>query len=155
MTAKFTVLGNTTLTSASQTVTFSSIPAVHKDLTLAIEGIPSTAADLQLNFNGDVGNNYFYVILEGNVAVGARSAAANPPNISLAYVTGKFSANVDIMDYSSTDKEKSTLSRAGDLDRVNVTLGRRANTAAITSMVIKISTGTFNAGSTFKLLGVN
>lgn len=70
-------------------------------------------------------------------------------------------ATINIMDYSATDKHKTTLIRngkqGGSNDGVEAIAGRWANTAAITSLEIFSITGggiTFSAGSTFALYGI-
>ena len=62
---------------------------------------------------------------------------------------------VQIMDYSATDKHKSVLLRHSDSARQAAAYAARwANTAAITSMVLAPSSGTFSSGSSFALYGM-
>ena len=150
-TPTYTLIDSVTLASSASSVTFSGISATGKgDLVLVVDATPSTAAGLSLRFNGDTGNNFYYVLLEG-ISSGPRSAATYAPDISIGYVTTKFNATATVMDYSATDKHKSTLSRSGEADRVNATAGRWANTAAVTTLLVFLTSGTFNVGATFHL----
>jgi hypothetical protein len=61
----------------------------------------------------------------------------------------------NIMDYSATDKHKSTLSRSGQGNGwVFASSGRWANTAAITSLQIIEPSQTITSGTTLSLYGV-
>ena len=62
---------------------------------------------------------------------------------------------IDFFDYSATDKHKSALSRLSDAGAsVSMSANRWASTAAITSITMTASTGTFSAGATFHLYGI-
>lgn len=161
MTAKYTVLGNTTLATASSSVTFSSIPGGYKDLVLIV----STKADVggqqpYLRLNGDSGSNYGQVFMEGN----GSSASSNTYAVTSLYLSYSLGISndtefntmlINIMDYSATDKHKTVLTRAGIYEYgVNSMAGRWASTSAVTSLTFT-GNGTSAAGSTFRLLGVN
>jgi len=68
-------------------------------------------------------------------------------------------AQGSIMDYSATDKHKSTLIRSrssrdnGDTD-TTAGAGRWANTNAVNQIKFYLTSGSFAAGSTFSLYGV-
>jgi hypothetical protein len=63
-----------------------------------------------------------------------------------------------IMDYSATDKHKTSLSRGNALGQANVSViayaSRWANTNAITSLTVLLESGSFLTGSTLSLYGV-
>jgi hypothetical protein len=166
MTAKFTVLGNTTLATASASVTFSSIPGGYKDLVLVVTGTKTVSgvAGLRVQANSDTGNNYRVVNMEGD-GTSASSATSSPND----YIEGSnsrtfstvsvASASVVIFDFSATNKHKSVLSRSSRADGTEgyayASCSRWASTSAITSLLAYSSSGNFAAGSTFRLLGVN
>jgi hypothetical protein len=68
-------------------------------------------------------------------------------------------AQGSIMDYSATDKHKSTLIRSrssrdnGDTD-TTAGAGRWANTAAVNSLRFYLTGGSFAAGSNFQIYGI-
>tara|TARA_R110000782_G_scaffold56170_1_gene117936 strand:- start:536 stop:1018 length:483 start_codon:yes stop_codon:yes gene_type:complete len=160
MTAKFTVLGNTTLATASSTVTFSSIPGGHKDLVLVLESLSASGSNLPIvRLNNDSGSNYTYVSARGS----GSSASSNSGTDSGIYSPGmngsstdKQLSKIEIFDYSATDKHKTVLLRSGQIGEGTVMSAFRwADTSAITSLVVQSLNNNFAAGSTFRLLGVN
>jgi hypothetical protein len=158
MTAKFTVLGNTTLATASASVTFSSIPGGYKDLVLVIEVLAS-GGDLNplTRLNGDSGSNYSAVSMDGNGSV-TGSYSYTDTNIAGvgATTTSRVLNTIDIMDYSATNKHKSVLLRSNRASASAWASALRwANTSAVTSVSVTASANSFAAGSTFRLLGVN
>ena len=161
MTAKYTVLGNTTLATASASVTFSSIPGGYKDLVLVATITSNVTTDIDFRFNGSSASVYSQVIMSGN---GSSTFSPSGSNTYLrpTYYGGATAAvgnNVimQIMDYSATNKHKTILSRTSNAnDGVDAAAGRFAVTDAITSIeVFNISGRIWQIGSTFRLLGVN
>lgn len=153
-TPTYDLIASSVLGSAAATVSFSSISGSYRDLILVVDGTPSTSASLYLRFNSDSGSNYNYVLMEGHPTLGARSAATTGTDLSIGFVTAKFSSQTSIQDYSVTDKHKSVLSRTGESDRTTATAGRWANTSAITTILVGVGSGTFNTGSSFYLYGL-
>ena len=167
MTAKFTVLGNTTLTTSSASVTFSSIPSGHKDLVLQVLAgcINDNGRQVFIRLNGDTGSNYSYVNMKGESGSSlSNSATANrlfagSPQLPAA---NTWQMQMQLMDYSATNKHTSTLTRVGNnttgtfvTPGVHAIASRWANTAAVTSISVETSADSFSTGSTFRLLGVN
>ena len=167
MTAKFTVLGNTTLATASASVTFSSIPGGYKDLVLIAEykGTTSSILNLYWQANSDTTEaNYTKVHMTGTGSSAISSAFDGLQLSSIASPNDTGSALVVCtwLDYSATDKHKSWLLRAntpistGGAPGVSAIAGRWASTAALTSIILSNQfSRVFAAGSTFRLLGVN
>jgi hypothetical protein len=154
-TPTYTPLANTTLGSSASSITFSSISGSYRDLVLVISGVVNTGTAIYLRFNGDTGNNYSYVRMVGNGSTTSKASGT----ISAAEIGEMFTneANIiaQVMDYSATDKHKSGLARCNA--STNSVFGhayRWANTAAITSMVVLTSGGTFNSGTTMALYGI-
>ena len=161
MTAKFTVLGSTTLATSSSTVTFSSIPGGYKDLVCSVEisEMASGYGYTGLRFNGSSASDYSRVTMGGESSTTtSQSGTGTYIDFTMYYLgvgqTGVFQINA--LDYSSTNKHKSVLCRYSSADRggVQATAGRWASTSAVTSLSI-ITSNSFAAGSTFRLLGVN
>jgi hypothetical protein len=161
-TPTYTALANTTLVSASSTVTFASIAQGYRDLILIINGSFASAANYTFRFNGDTGSNYLTV--NAQAPHGGTITSATFTSTSLVvWAANNFVANTNftnitnVMDYSATDKHKAVLNRNGgqqsDSSLVNMSAGRWANTSAITSMTI-LGSANFNIGTTFSLYGV-
>lgn len=152
----FVALANITLGSSASSVTFSSIPTTgFRDLVLVYSGTTSSVSGVEGRFNGDSGSNYSLVRMFG-AASGANSSSASTNYFPVVYTGNPITATsiVQIMDYSATDKHKTSLTRAGGLqyDTTEAVASRWANTSAITSINI-LSVG-FTAGSTFALYGI-
>ena len=160
MTAKFTVLGNTTLATSSASVTFSSIPGGHKDLVLVVSGTTTANADCEIQVNNLTTSIYNQVGMYGD---GSSAASASTTGTLLKVANeARFTSSsvssciVNFFDYSATDKHKSVLSRANSPSiAVEAVAGRIATTAAITEIDILAQGQSWAAGSTFRLLGVN
>ena len=165
MTAKFTVLGNTTLTTASSTVTFASIPSGYKDLVLVTNAKNTQAENsyLNLNFNGDTGSNYPLVNMIGNGSSATSRTGYGPylyVNLDTRFsnsATRPGLSQISIFDYSATNKHKSILIRNDVAEIGTETIAARwESTSAISTILISMfNAGSFAAGSTFRLLGVN
>ena len=161
MTAKFTVLGNTTLATSSASVTFSSIPGGYKDLVLVTTCDMSSAERFKGTINSDTGTNYSYVSMIGNGSTATSGSYATDDGIRFqnSDVTnlGDNVNTAEFFDYSSTTKHKSILIRDSTSNgSVSALAVRWASTAAITSISLSPQGAvTFTSGSTFRLLGVN
>jgi len=158
MAAALVPLQNITLGSTQTTVTFASIPSTFRDLRIVFAGrMNAVEADLTAVFNSDSGANYSRVFMFGNGSTGSSSSASGETNAKLSYVAYQTQTvhTIDIMDYSATDKHKTTLNRGNSPSiAVYAWANRWASTAAITSIALTGSTGVFAAGSTFALYGV-
>ena len=159
-TPTYTALATRTLTAAAASVTFSSIPGTYRDLIFVISGdlVSATATDSLLRVNSDSGSNYHRVYAFASNA-GAISSAAGTPLTSFApwfATSGQSNAIGQIMDYSTTDKHKTLLSRQNGTQTgvgISMQAQRWANTAAITSLAFSTSNN-FATGTTFSLYGV-
>lgn len=161
MTQTYTPLANITLGTAAASITFGSIPATYRDLVIVFQGtVVSGTAGVRMRLNGDTGTNYSFLNISGN---GAATSSANGTIDSYARVqrdvdattTTALQTNINIMDYSATDKHKTVISRNG-----NASLGteglvsRWANTAAITTVLVYSSSANFAIGTTVSLYGI-
>jgi hypothetical protein len=148
----YTPLATVSLASTASSVTFSSIPATYRDLIIVVTGTTSVNQGALVRFNGDSGNNS-QVAMYGNGSSAASFAEAN--NSSLQMYTVQSQATIQVMDYSATDKHKTTLVRSGGQSSSTFAFATRwASTAAITSIALSTASGTFSSGSTFSLYGV-
>jgi hypothetical protein len=153
-TPTYTALATTTLSSSASSVTFSSIPQDYRDLVLVVNGsLTSTLENLYILFNAN-GTGYSYVLMLGT---GSSAVSANYSARTWGELDTGIGNNIyHIMDYSATDKHKTTLFRSNRASGgVLAQAGRWANTAAITSVAISggLSQG-FAAGTTLSLFGI-
>ena len=155
----------TSLGSAANSITFSSIAASWTDLRLVVNTPTwsSTGNNMFLQFNGDTATNYSFRHLSGN-----GTAASSGSNQSVSYIfitnnafspagTSPTTATVDIFSYAGSTYKTvlSTLSfdqnGSGGVN-ANVSLWR--STAAITSIKVMLNSANFGTGSTFALYGI-
>jgi hypothetical protein len=147
----------------TSSVSFTSIPSTYKHLQVRAIAYASSAGNIQGRFNSDSGNNYARHYMYGD---GSSPAAGNDTSISyvnFGYVPASsnyFSAAVtDILDYTSTSKNKTTRTLTGyDANGSGLIIQYSglwfATPAAITSITITPQTGTFSQYSQFALYGI-
>jgi hypothetical protein len=159
-TATYIPLANFTVTTAAPSVTFASIPSSYRDLLIVAQVLGSTTLQTRMRLNGDAGTNYSYQRMSGSGS--ARTSAfartqtlAFLSSVAQATTTGYLQMNINIMDYSVTDKTKTIISRADQpANGTEAFSNRWGNTAAINSVQILTSTGNFAVGSNFALYGI-
>jgi hypothetical protein len=163
----YVALDKVTVGTATNTISFSNIPATYTDLVVVISA-PTTSdgATPQFRFNGDTTTNYSNTFLEGSGPSATSSRESNQTNIQLSYNVGGNSTNpsasiVHIMNYSNATTFKTLLARwnsasGGTYPGTAATVGLwRKTPEAISSMEIFVATGNFAAGSTFSLYGIS
>jgi hypothetical protein len=156
--------GGTALTGSSTTI--NTIPGTYKQLRLYIQDFSSASSpNMYVQFNSDTTATNYMQSVSRAVPGGSANFVAN--NESGIYTNGfTFASNavdqfsvIDIYDYASSTNRKVatslTVSTTGG-DPTATTFAHLAyqSTTAITSLVIKLSTGTFTAGTAL-LYGVN
>lgn len=159
-TPTYDLIDSQVLSTSAASVTFSSIPATYRDLVLVGETLHATTTENNtLQFNSDTGSNYSNIYAYGTGSTTGSSAQ------TLAYIRVDFATEmsttnknlfvVNVMDYSATDKHKTTIGRSNNSAvAVEMTAGRWANTAAINTIRIAPRSGSYAAGSTFYLYGI-
>lgn len=147
-----------TLGSAAASVTFSSIPQTYTDLVLIVNTQTSSNVNVFMRFNEDTSSNYSDTRLVGNGS--AASSGRLTSQTSAIIISGDPSLNfstykVDIFNYTNATTFKTFLIRSNTADRAASLVGLwRATPAAISTINIRVDTGTFNTGSTFTLYGI-
>ena len=152
-------------------VTFSSIPSTFKHLQVRCINRDSTSTyvsnDLYMTFNGDTGSNYSLHRLYGTGSSAAADSGTTIPYMLIGQqATSLASANffganvIDILEYTNTNINKTARALGGvDLNgntdgRMMFQSGSWRNTAAITSISFRASTGNLAQNSTFALYGI-
>jgi hypothetical protein len=150
----------------SSSITFSSIPSTYKHLQIRIMGLGNTAASGLMRFNSDTSTNYSWHALYGD-----GSSALATYETSSGYVIGNgfgsgpssstipFVTIADILDYSSTSKNKTVRSldatdKNGSGYMVFLSGNWRNNTTAISSITIAPNSGNYTQYSSFALYGI-
>lgn len=144
-------IATTTLATATATITFSSIPREYEHLQIRLIGRSSRSSGVsqfKLNFNGDTGTNYsdHYMlgtggtIFAGHDGVSQTFIWGSPIAASTATANTFGVGIVDILDYSNTNKYKTTRNLGGFDENgngyISFTSGLWINTAAVTSITI-------------------
>jgi hypothetical protein len=154
----YTPIATQTLSSATSSLTFSSIPQGYTDLILVIAGNNSSSTySPYIQFNGDTSTNYSITNLYGD---GSTAASTRSNSTSTAYFGSlgatQGNAIVQIQNYSNSTTYKTALIRINDAGfRVYASTILWRSTAAITSLtVFNESPGTFASGTTFSIYGI-
>lgn len=149
-------LGSITLAASASSIVFGNISQDYKDLVLiATSKSTSSVLDQAIYFNSSTGG-YTCVILWGT----GSSYGSNTSSFLLDYYGSVTTDNTaatmaHIMDYSSTDKYTTWLSRSNRAaSGVDAIVGRWANTDAVNSLTYFLNGGTLAAGSTVSLYGI-
>ena len=159
-TSTYVALATTTLSGTASSVTFSSISGSYRDLVLVVDCEATSNLDVGVRYNGDTGSNYSYVLMRGTSSGTSSGATGSSDRIYLG-TTALSTDNrgtyiLQVMDYSATDKHKTSLHRTNynDTAIVGAFAARWANTNAITSLEVFAHTSSFKVGSTFSLFGI-
>jgi hypothetical protein len=159
----YTPITSQTLSSATSSITFSSISGSYTDLVLVASPLrdATTGGYVTMQFNSDTGSNYSNTGLLGN---GTTTQSSRTSSQTIAYLNwgadGLSTTNPNTMiasfqNYSNTTTYKTYLSRANQAgSAVDAVVGLWRSTSAISTIAISRSTGSFAIGSTFTLYGI-
>ena len=164
-------IASTTLSTATSTVTFGSIPADYTHLQIRVLSKSTTTSGTDtygiLIFNTDSCANYSYHWLYGNGSTAYGDIATANTTFALFYDTvrsdtgyeNKFGTTViDILDYGNTNKYKTVRALGGydsnDYGFVALTSSNWRNTAAISTATLTLGSGDFATYSSVSLYGI-
>lgn len=161
MAVTYTPIATNTLTSATASVTFSSIPSTYTDLYVVCSVLAGTGGTaVYVQYNSDTATNYSHIILYAN---GSSAASERQNNNKYIRVGGRYGLSatiptickINVMNYANTTTYKTLVSR-GDLpsSELETTVGCWRSTSAINSVSIVADGGTFAIGSSFSLYGI-
>lgn len=162
-TSTYVPLATVTVSTATNTVTFGSIPATFRDF--VIQGTTrstrsAATEDLFFRLNGDTGANYTSVSMRGSsVSIASFTFSTLRFDNTIAGTgTANLFSNVaaHVMDYSATDKHTTLIQRmaTGNQDQVLATAARYTSTTAINSVTLFYPIGNIATGTTFSLYGI-
>jgi hypothetical protein len=158
----FDSIATTTLSTATASITFSSIPATYKHLQLrTLAQQASTGGYVEIILNNATFNRRHYLYGDG-ASANAGADTTNAPGIfSSAFSSGNsvFAGSViDILDYTSTDKNKVTRSLGGvdnnGSGAIYFMSGLYTSSTAITSITLNAISQNFTTNSSFALYGI-
>jgi len=158
-------IATTTLTTATASVTFSSIPATYTHLQIRgiVGDVTGGQASMLAQFNGDTATNYSTHFMTGN---GSTATAGNSTTTD-GMILGAYglSSNgfggliLDVLDYTNTNKYTTTRGLGGGdnnstLGLIRFASGSWRNTAAVTSIKIYSNNGDLNQYTSLALYGI-
>lgn len=161
MPVTYETIATTTLSSATSTITFSSIANSWTDLRLSFTGYKAVGAQLYLRFNGDTGSNYSYtdLVTDGSTISSGRGSSTQ---IVMHYngfdTTSATFVPIDILSYANTSVYKTLLfgwnaTRDVSEGYNKYSVGLWRSTSAITSLQFR-SDDTMGVGTTVTLYGI-
>jgi hypothetical protein len=169
VTNSYESIATATGTGSSGIITFTSIPQTYKHLQVRaiLRGTAAASANgTDMRYNSDSGANYTLHRLIGDGASASADAYTGRTGAWLGLEVDASAASniyaaavVDILDYTNTNKYKTSRSMgAYDLNgsgQINFASALWLNTAAITSITITAaSSGNWTTGSSFALYGI-
>jgi hypothetical protein len=160
MPSTYEPIATQTLGSATNNITFSSIPSTYTDLILVANiGVSVATANTFIRFNSDSGSNYSVTQLRGNGSSATSHRLSNQTRINTDYdgFSTSLGSNIiiQVQNYSNSTTNKTTLIRTNEAAYSTVaTVGLWRNTAAITSIFFSVDTHNFITGSSFTLYGI-
>ena len=154
-------IATTTVGTATNTITFSSIPGTYTDLVLVFVGTGTSVNQegLYVQFNSDTTSNYSQTYLRGTGSVISSPRQSNVTKIFLCSNTtdsGMNNAIMHIMNYANTTTNKTTLLRSNDPSaRLEAVVGLwRKTPEAINTITITPDSGTIDTGCIFSIYGI-
>lgn len=164
MASTYTPIATNTLSSATTTVTFSSIAGTYTDIVI-VANLKMGASTYQpiLRFNSDTGSNYSSTTIWGDGSSSGSSRHTNQNGIYANPGAGVGTAGqfepwiINVQNYSNTTTYKTTIARFNNAQSVsNAGVGLWRNTAAITTISLTAESGSndFQTGSVFTIYGI-
>ena len=160
MTATYEKIATTTLASATNTLSFTSITGSYTDLVLICntQRTANAGNPIRFRYNSDSGSNYSQTNIYGNgsSAISDRLTSTTYHEIYGLPLSAAFSTQIlNIQNYSNATTFKTTLLRGNNAaQQVIQSVGLWRNTNAITAIEIYVAADNMSAGSTFTLYGI-
>lgn len=163
MPATYEPIATTTLGSAANTITFSSITSAYTDLKLIFVGISDTGIPYaNVRFNGDTGTNYSSTFIQGTGSV-ASSVNYSNNNALLIAANNTLSTTipiiyeVDLFSYAGSTNKTILSKGSGDKNGTGIVdrfVGLWRNTSAINSITLFTTANNFATGTTATIYGI-
>jgi hypothetical protein len=161
MPSTYEPIATTTVGTATNTVTFSTISGSYTDLIIVTNVKSTSTENMSMRFNSDTGSNYSRTVLTGNGSSAASTRQSNVTSIGTDE-NGFFDGSnfnqakiIQIMNYSNSTTYKTSLIRSNRAQSgTDAIVGLWRNTNAITSITLGGNSLNFATGSTFTLYGI-
>lgn len=160
-TATYEKIQSTTLGSASATIDFTAIGSGYTDLRLVLVAIDSAGGGVRMTYNSDTSALYSNTQLYAfsGTAYSGRETGKTFCDLSLfGLSTTPHLIEIDIFSYAGSTFKTNLVSFSGDLNASNSAIAKVVNlyrsTNAITSIQLKLDSGSFDAGTTATLYGI-
>ena len=157
----YVALDKVTVGTATNQITFTSIPSTYTDLKIVVNGSFATEDYIVMQLNGDTSTNYSETTLRGNGSSAASGYATSRAFTALeslgAGANERFMNQINIMNYANTTTYKTILTRSDNASRVTsatVSLWRKTPEAVTSVKLYGLLGYNFNVGSTFSLYGI-
>jgi hypothetical protein len=155
--ATYEPIATNTLGSATNSVTFSSIPSTYTDIVIIINGSTTSSSGTNIQFNSDTGTNYSRTAVYATGSIAGSVGAGNGALISAgSFSTSQSVCRINVMNYANTANYKTTISRTDAAsEELSAIVGLWRSTAAINTIKISADGGiNYNTGTTFTLYGI-
>lgn len=154
-TQTYTPIATQTLTSATTSISFTSIPATYTDVVMVLAGIYTATNYVNVRVNNDNGSNYSFTYLRGD-GTSATSGRNSNQSFGFGVTESPENATFNFQNYSNTTTNKTVLFRSGRTNndtRANVGLWR--STVAINRIDLHHdSANGFNTGTVVTIYGI-
>lgn len=156
MTATYNCIATTTLGTATNSVSFTSIPNTFTDLVIVFVGSTASSDVLAFTFNSDTGSNYSDTYFFGN---GSSAGTGRHTSATRIFGTNTDTSQgmntVHIMNYANTNMFKS-VAITGHRSTDNITFsGLWRSTSAISTVTFITNSGNnYTVGSMFSIYGI-
>lgn len=155
-------ISTTTLSSAANSITFSSIPATYTDLHLVVTTLGATGDYISIRFNGDTSTNYSWIIggmdNTGTFQQKATGQAQGRIGNSMNSATIPTVTRTDIFSYAGSTYKTVNSTSGSDINgsgEVRVFTNMWRSTAAINSILLRGDAGAnFAIGTKATLYGI-
>lgn len=146
----------------TSTITFSSIPSTYQHLQIRMMAITSTGASITVRFNSDSGSNYSQHQIFGDGGSAGSGGGVSQTSVFASLMGGSSTAPggsiIEVLDYNNSNKN-STVRSLGGYDAngsgyIMLRSGVWMNTAAVTTIQLGLSTGTFSQYTHAALYGI-
>lgn len=154
----YTPLASTTLSSTTNSITFSNIPNTYADLVFVVQVAGTSGNYLNVRLNGDAGSNYPDTFMYGSGStVAAFNGTDNSKWLSMNLMSSQWANQVwHILDYAQTDKYKIAMTQADKGQELTSLSALKWNSlAAVNSVQFFLAQGgDMSIGTTISLYGV-
>jgi hypothetical protein len=161
MPATYEPIATTTLGSATNSITFSSIPATYTDLRVVLVGATSVADSIRMRLNSDTTSNYSRTQLLGDGATATSTRTSGSALITLTTVSTDTTIptliTADLFSYAGSTFKTVLATNSQDYNgsgNVGRTVALWRSTSAISTILLYTNAGNFNAGTTATLYGI-